>query len=432
MISLNSTPAQFAFALSVVVLLLSGCSGSTSDNTNSPDSQSGLGAGATSSDVGMSVSDDGSDPAVTEQNATQNVPEPEMGIRSDNYLNVLRAAAEATNVTSLLGDAESIRTLAGELLGGHNRNTLHEQGLTLISEESFPGGINQHYSCDAGGNMVLPVYDPTGIVSKLGLIFEECFVGADQYDGVFSSNRQRSESDTMAFDQFSAELADGSSYSIDGLHEQSRTRGGIFYTDSWKETDYIKKETSGVEFKQLGLTWLSTVERDVDLVNEGGYVTLADGTVGLASPYNNNASVVANFDLDANLPETGLVKVSTDLLFDGDYFRWNKLNPEERENFVVPTYPVSDLGNPLVADRLKFYGGGSISLDSRPQIPEGSEQWDTGSLSVKAEDGSQVVMRPTVDSTETVDVQLNESSDVLMNSWSDGLQINCPFPITGC
>jgi len=124
--------------------------------------------------------------------------------------------------------------------------------------------------------------------------------------------------------------------------------------------------------------------------------------------------------------------VSTDLIFDGDYFGWNELNTEERNNFVVPTYPVSDLGNPLIADRLEFYGGGSISLGSSPQVPEGSEQWNAGSLSVKAENGSQVVMRPTVDSTETIDIQLNESTDVFTNSWSDGLQVKCPYPITGC
>jgi len=170
----------------------------------------------------------------------------------------------------------------------------------------------------------------------------------------------------------------------------------------------------------------------INRVDDSGYIAFADGTIGFALPYLNNASTVANFDLVANFPESGTVSVSTDLLFDGDYYQWDSYNPDERENFVVPTFPVSDLGNPLEAERTVDDGGGSITLDSRPEVPEGSEQWSTGSLSVTTEDGSQVVMRPSNDSIETVDVQLNGSSDVFVNSWSDGLQVNCPFPITGC
>jgi len=400
MISINTVSTQIAFTLSVV-LLLSGCSDSASDKTNSPVSQSGLDAGVASSDGAMTVSDNSSDPADMDQDSTQQVPQTELGIRSDNYLSVLRTAAEAANATSLLNDAESIRELAGELRSGHELNTLSEKGLTLTPEVSFEGSdgsISVHYSCDAGGSMVLSL---SGLLRKMS--FDDCFVGSDLYDGDFSSYVHQPNELSMNFDQLSVKLADGSSYSIDGRYGHARAN----------------------------LNYLSKVKRDIrNLDRVAGYVTLADGTVGLAAPFYDNASVEIEFDLHANFPEPAMVKVSSEMFFDGDHFRW--VNIPSAPDTELPTYPVSDLGNPLMANSTGSAGGTSILLDTKPQVPEGSQQWSAGSLTVSAGDGSRVVMSPTLDSTETIDVQLNGSNDVLMHSWSDGLQINCPYPITGC
>jgi len=428
MISINTVSTQIAFTLSVV-LLLSGCSDSASDKTNSPVSQSGLDAGVASSDGAMTVSDNSSDPADMDQDSTQQVPQTELGIRSDNYLSVLRTAAEAANATSLLNDAESIRELAGELRSGHELNTLSEKGLTLTPEVSFEGSdgsISVHYSCDAGGSMVLSL---SGLLRKMS--FDDCFVGSDLYDGDFSSYVHQPNELSMNFDQLSVKLADGSSYSIDGRYGHARARVGVNYSTLWKETDYVKKDASGVEFEQVNLNYLSKVKRDIrNLDRVAGYVTLADGTVGLAAPFYDNASVEIEFDLHANFPEPAMVKVSSEMFFDGDHFRW--VNIPSAPDTELPTYPVSDLGNPLMANSTGSAGGTSILLDTKPQVPEGSQQWSAGSLTVSAGDGSRVVMSPTLDSTETIDVQLNGSNDVLMHSWSDGLQINCPYPITGC
>lgn len=424
----NATTTQFAFALSVVILL-SGCSGSASDNTNSLETQSSLDTGAISSDDAMTVSDNGSDMADTELNTVQQIPGTELSIRSDNYLHILRTAVEATNTTSLFDDAESIRELAEELRSEHYLNALPEKGLTLTSEVSFEASddsINVHYSCDAGGSMVLSL---SNLFRKMS--FDDCFVGLDQYDGDFSSYVHQPNELSMNFNLFSVKRADGSSFSIDGRYGHARTRVGVNNSTLWNETDYVKKDASGIEFKQLGLNLSSGVKRDIrDLDRVAGYVTLPDGTVGLAAPFYDNASIVAEFDLYANFPEPAMVKVSSDMFFDGDYFRW--VNIPSAPDTELPTYPVSDLGNPLMANTTGSAGGASILLDTRPQVPVGSEQWNTGSLTVTAEDGSQVVMSPTLESTETIDVRLIGASDLLTHSWSDGLQIKCPIPITGC
>lgn len=449
--SLNS---NFTLTLSIIVLLVSGCSGSATDeviSVNEPGVPESEGAtlivnddadnGADNSEV--NDTDNGSDLGGQEQGTLTNMPETGGYIGPDNYLAILQTAVMAMNVVSLDEDAEKVHQLARDLRTARLSNKLGDYGLTFISEEPFTSdsqededfraGINQHYSCDAGGSAVLPIYD-ADYGYKVGFSFDACFVGEDQYNGSYRSNpfRRHGGTGSTVFDNFSANFVDGSSLSIDGFYSSYYTSGSLYAMQAWEDTNYKKIDNSGFEFKQLGLNKLVTVNQSFDFDGESGYVTLSDGHVGLASPYLNNAGLESEFTISVNNLEPGLFKVSSDLYFDGDYLRWNSLNPEGLENFIQPDFPVSDLGDPLAVDRRGTYGGDTLLLRSIPEVPDGSEQWNTGSFSVIAEDGSRVVMRPSVDSIEMVDIQLNDSSDVITELWSNALQVYCTSRVEGC
>lgn len=364
-----------------------------------------------------------------EQDSSLSDPQTMVGITENNYEDVLHAAVQATNVTALEQDAERVHSLARELLVGHKSNLLGEQGLSFVSEAPFSDGVNHLYSCDAGGSLELSVYDFSGTTSRWGQSFENCVVGSDLFDGDFTSKSTSFESTITAFNSFSATFADGSAFAIDGDYSSTTARAGIIATQSWEDTDYSQSGISGAVFRQSDLTRHSKVNYTRDLSGDSGYVSLADGTVGLVSPFEDNAGIVAEFDLDTTSEELGQFRVSSNLAFDSDYYDWNSLNPDGRLNFVVPTYPVSDLGSQLALEGLD--GAANFLVESLPQIPKGSEQWNSGEMTVTSADGSHVVMRPSADDQAMVEIQVNDTSVFIQQAWSEELQVILPAALAG-
>jgi len=435
MSSLNSIFTRFTLALSIGLLLVTGCS-----NSNTGDDSSATETDVTDSDeAALAANDDtanGTDSSDPEQNASNNVPETESSIRSDNYLDILRAAVDATNVLLLTEDIKRVGELIGKVRAAHGSSTLGDYGLTLISEEmgsidgDSPHKRQYNFNCDAGGSLVFEYLRQGGVEWGNSYSFNDCFIGDDLYDGNYSSPSVRSVE--KIFDNFSAQFADGSSFSIDGRYSASETKFPV-KSQAWEEFNFIKTDSAGIEFKQLDFNkheFVVSSFRDVDA--ETSYVALADGNVGIAVRSENNASLLVSFELEMSKLEAQQFTVFSNLYFDGDFLRWEKPDISAPENFVEPDFPVSDLGNPLMVER-RPYGSGNMVLETNPpQVPKGSEQWNAGSLFVVAEDGSWVVMRPSVSIIGMVNISLSDNSYAKNEVWSDGLQVKCPYTITGC
>lgn len=167
-----------------------------------------------------------------------------------------------------------------------------------------------------------------------------------------------------------------------------------------------------------------------NLDDNAGYITLPDGSVGLAAPFYNTASNSGSFKIESSNTAIGIYNVSSDLEFDGNYYEWINLNSDNRANFVVPAYPVNDLGNDVI---LEGVGGASDrTINPKTEVASGDEQWNKGEFVVTTVAGSRVVMSPSATDASMVEVRINDSSNVIMHSWNDGFQVQCVEEVTGC
>ena len=426
----TSFPSVLSTLALVCLVALGGCSSSDGDPILDDDGQAGDGTTDTGTDVGTGT-DTGTDgDAGVPGTDTGTDPSSKSGITMDNHEAVLREAVTATNLTALLADAERVDALSSALLAEEASDGLGARGVTFVSEEPFDDGVRKRYGCDAGGTMVLSVYRDDRPGRYADLAFDDCALGADRYDGGYFTSSFNFELREDAFDAFTATFADGSGFSIDGDRERTSSRGFDIEADTWTDTDYRHRDADGVETVQSGIEHSATTLIARGFEGPEGYVTLADGSSAYVVPQRDRGGVTASYALTDPSLATGALSVTSTLAFDGDYYAFEGGDPDGRGDVVVPGFPVSDLGSPLV---LEGAGGeADVSIDPRAQVAPGTEQWNGGELSVTAGDGSEVVMSPSADDPSMVEIRVNGAGEPILRDGSDGFQVRCPALFEGC
>ena len=351
-------------------------------------------------------------------------------ITVDNHGSVLREVVAATNLTALRADAERVDALASALLAEAASDGLGARGLTFVSDEPFADGVRERYGCDAGGAMVLSVYREDRPGRYVDLEFDDCALGADRYDGGYSTSSFNFERRDDAFEAFTATFADGSGFSIDGDRRITESRGFDIASDAWTDTDYVHRDAGGAESIQSGLDLAADILVARGFDGPEGYVTLADGSSAYVVPQRERGSVTASYELTDPSIAAGPLGVTSTLAFDGDHYRFVDEDPDGRGDVVVPGFPVSDLGSPLVLEGAG--GAADVSIEPSAEVPAGAEQWNAGTLSVTADDGSQVVMSPSADDPSMVEIRVDGSDEPILRDWSDGFQVRCPASFGGC
>ncbi|WP_157736014.1 hypothetical protein [Granulosicoccus antarcticus] len=93
-------------------------------------------------------------------------------------------------------------------------------------------------------------------------------------------------------------------------------------------------------------------------------------------------------------------------------------------------YPVSDLGSPVAISATEDSASDVEMLENTPKDNEA--QWQNGELTITAEDGSIVSLRPSSEDKMLVEIELNDSGDIQMRNWSEGFSVDCPSLVDGC
>ena len=262
---------------------------------------------------------------------------------------------------------------------------------------------------------------------------DACYIGTDLYDGGYDSTTGL-RGGYSSYDALSVTYPEGGGFSINGRYDWNDGRVGVQRSKGWNATDYVSTDAMG---ELLRLTDLEHERKnsstapgfDTDLGDTAGYVSLDDGAVGVVVPNNDTESVEGGFTFTFPATNGQNMTIEMELALEDNYYTWYNQNPEERIDFIVPEFPVIDLGSPLTVQVLD--SGEVLSVEQTAQRGAAAE-WDSGSLSVTAPDGSHVSMSPSADDLSMVEVRVNDAEEPILRERSEGFQVSCPGQYDEC
>lgn len=349
-------------------------------------------------------------------------------ISDSNYLGILRNVISIINVESLEEDRLQMDDLAldfsfmgADVLAGE----VPDAGLSLVLlTQDSPSLTIQDYTCTAGGTLSLPLYDfGFAPVTRREFSFDQCIFNGIEYAGSYSFTRSRRGPDVYTLNNVSAIDEKGDRFVVNGVRDDSTNANPLgIELISWTDTTYITETDSDLTTVN-GLNWFrEAYETQVPGSDLSGYIQLQDGSVGFVRLVEQHASLDSNFHVVANWSEEQDIRVEANLDFDNNYFDWSSFAPNV--DVQVPDYPVSELGTPLTLfTSPDFNPANAIVVDNNSRR---SVQWESGQIRLTAFDGSTLLMRPSSEDSLRVEILLNDSAEVLSNTWANGLQVLCP------
>lgn len=354
-------------------------------------------------------------------------------IDADSVDAILRQAVSVLNADALNRLDSALFALTAELNAQASAAMAGEAptgGLDLLAQSTLteagaqPQRVELVFACDNDGTLTHVVADNAGgsPFDQRDQRFQRCALGDNDYNGGYTHlSGFRSDSVTR-FDAFDIQRAQGHEH-IDG----SVTRA--FSTNpsdalTWDVNRYEIVDTN----TSLSLNDFTLERRGLDapIANRGEryFVFDLDGIEREILEVDYSANLSASFTLSSAETAQAPVQVNAALNFTGNYFIWQTAgNPE------VPSYPVSDLGTPLATKP----GPNADNAPTRfvDQSPRTSDaQWQSGSVTLTAADGSSASLRPHPEDSALVWVEL--AGSMAPRNLDDGFQIDCPAIIAGC
>ena len=401
--------------LSALALALSGCGSSNSEPSGtdpspaSPDGGSPTAPGVP--DGSGSPTDDGT-----------------ALIDADSYEAILRQVVTVANDEPLDAAAAGLtplfETVDGLVHDAFANGAASGDGLSFVSREDGTGGPDRStftFSCDGGGTLaaLTYVYDDLDFSPLLDTITASgtCLVGGDGYDGRAYRLYRIVRTPTEESYAMSVVRADGSSLTLDGDYTDDRTEGMYSVAHGWTDASLVTDDGSSTT-RIDGYTSSRTDVPDFGPATPLYQVDLPEG--GTASVYGTGGAPTAKVAFSVTAPWTSgeRLDVSVDLASTTTSYRLAEAEADGSYR------PLSDLGSPLVLTNADT--GEQITIDNLPASSAEPAQWQSGSLTITAADGSSLVLSPETGDPATFSVTIRGVPDPIVREWADGFQVACP------
>lgn len=424
---LNTSQKTATSAL--LLLSIVGCSSSSSNDTDE------LLTDADAVVVDTATIDTDVDAPVDDAENDDLEPMPLQAINESNFEPLATSVIDAINLTTLRTEQQNAQSLVNDIylsgLGILNGGAALP-GLALIAQSggeadnSSPETV-QDFICDAGGLLELSYFLFSGASFQTPSIsFNNCTINGDTYNGNIGVISGRRVNTVVTFDSYSKSSGE-QSVEINGEFTQAFGFFANTENETWTNGSLTVSGTEN-DLTLTNIEWQRSGTNTHFPTNTEGFVQLLDGTTALAQLFQHGANFSATMDVANSNTNFEPISVALELAFSNDYFDWSD---EPFSVFSVPTFPVSDLGDPIdLFSSPDFSTANVVSVESQPRVV--SPQWQSGSILLVSNDASTVSIQPDPELADSILIELNGSGVQQSALWSDGYQAYCPSVIDGC
>lgn len=340
-------------------------------------------------------------------------------ISEATWENVLAEVVTLINAAPLDDLDDEARTLGAAIsVAMQASGMLPINGLTYLGDNQREDGqFFYHFQCDAGGDLhALDTSNGGFAVSPVHLIADDCKVDDTVFDGEYQyTSSGREGSGTTIFNDLSVSLNEATT-SLQGIRRITQDRISFAYSREWMETQLDLPVDGGkLTVKDYAMNSSKRTGRS-DPANY--YVLQSDGSRVVASKQESNASLMGEFVVSAPWTKGSTLDVRVDLRYNGDY--------------VIGGGELEGSGETVAASLSSDNPAATVQLTLNAENDNAMANWNQGSITIEASDGSSLTLTPDTGDFTSYKVQVNSADGPVVGHWTNATRIHCVGPFAGC